>query len=445
MLNRDCPKERYDDLDTSQQSVVDRICECIHEAAVDGNGSVVFGIEGAWGAGKSSILNGIIEILDRSISPKWMIGKYNAWDASSAQKLQSDILMAIARNGKLVGHMKRFLKAVSIEVSSSPFSFSAKPFSLKVGPLKINYESAISEQERIRKRLVHKLNRLKNSPILIAIDDADRIDKSELSVLYKTIRNIGNLPNVYYLLAYDKIAADTLIEDAGFCDKSNQFIEKIVQYPFCAPKQNQYQAAAIIRDAVEVALSCKLGIGDSYKLPNLLPVQIQTYRGLYRLKAELSVYSDMQTSIYPFDLILVLILKNYHRPIFEQLYSKFFCLTGLELKDYSKQQPVASLGEAFEVSNAISSQERSQEIKSATISELISLVPTQQRNCAEQIIKYLFSYHISNEDKCPQEYLDKQRFSCPEYFSRYINLTRLTDTINKRTDSASRTDMKVNK
>lgn len=41
------------------------------------------------------------------------------------------------------------------------------------------------------------------------IDDIDRIDNGELCTLFKTVRNIGNLPNVYYLLlAYDISVSD---------------------------------------------------------------------------------------------------------------------------------------------------------------------------------------------------------------------------------------------
>jgi predicted KAP-like P-loop ATPase len=41
-------------------------------------------------------------------------------------------------------------------------------------------------------------------PVLVVLDDLDRLTPDELPLVFKLVRLVGRLPNVYYLLRYDE-------------------------------------------------------------------------------------------------------------------------------------------------------------------------------------------------------------------------------------------------
>ncbi len=76
-------------------------------------------------------------------------------------------------------------------------------------------------------------------PVLVVVDDLDRLQRDELLAVLKVVRLLGRFPGVSYLLAYDeqtlfatlhKHQTETLGQE-----RSRRFMEKIVQYPVVVP------------------------------------------------------------------------------------------------------------------------------------------------------------------------------------------------------------------
>ena len=76
-------------------------------------------------------------------------------------------------------------------------------------------------------------------PILIVIDDMDRLQPDELTGLLKAIRLLGRFPNIHYLVAYDeRTITDLLCQSAivgNDAIRAQAFLEKIVQLPLAIP------------------------------------------------------------------------------------------------------------------------------------------------------------------------------------------------------------------
>ncbi|KZE42963.1 hypothetical protein AVW09_07535 [Microbacterium sp. T32] len=95
-----------------------------------------------------------------------------------------------------------------------------------------------------------------NRPILVIIDDVDRLDPSELLMLFKLIRLAGRLRNVYYLLAYDE---DTLIDALGRTGligddsprRAIDYLEKIVQIRLDVPPLRAEQISSWVDEEVQ--------------------------------------------------------------------------------------------------------------------------------------------------------------------------------------------------
>ena len=82
----------------------------------------------------------------------------------------------------------------------------------------------------ISKALVEKQKRF-----LIVIDDIDRLSPEEALLIFRLVKSVGRLPNVIYLLVYDRDLAESIIAER-YPSEGPHYLEKIVQAPFELPE-----------------------------------------------------------------------------------------------------------------------------------------------------------------------------------------------------------------
>jgi predicted KAP-like P-loop ATPase len=82
---------------------------------------------------------------------------------------------------------------------------------------------------------------------LVTIDDLDRLEKSEIRSIMRMVKTVGQLPNVIYLLAYDRDIVWAALDEGivGECDGPN-FGEKIVQQEIELPRPAKEDLLAIL-------------------------------------------------------------------------------------------------------------------------------------------------------------------------------------------------------
>lgn len=92
--------------------------------------------------------------------------------------------------------------------------------------LMLDFKSLVSEKslkqshDEIRDELT-KIDR----PIIIAIDDVDRLQRLELMTVLKLIRNVADFPNVYYLVAADNVHLVNMLK-ALDVENPNEYLKK---------------------------------------------------------------------------------------------------------------------------------------------------------------------------------------------------------------------------
>ena len=96
--------------------------------------------------------------------------------------------------------------------------------------------------EKLKKQLVKSRKRF-----LITIDDIDRLDETDMMLVIRMVKSIGQLPNTIYLLSYDRDvvwkmldngARSTQLKSAEHMDTPS-FAEKIIQQELELPKPSQ--------------------------------------------------------------------------------------------------------------------------------------------------------------------------------------------------------------
>ncbi len=207
-----------------------RVAETI--AARKDPSSIVIAIFGAWGDGKSTVLNFIEEAL--SAQDRVIVLRYNPWRFGNEDDLLAGFFDTLAqtlsqelksKSEKLRGQLRKYagmLKAIPT-VGSAAASAAA------------DYDGPSLEQLRER---IEKLLSKADRRICVLVDDIDRLERAEIYSVFRLVKLTADFANVAYVLTFDKdLVAASLGERYGAGDRvaGAAFLEKIVQVPLDLP------------------------------------------------------------------------------------------------------------------------------------------------------------------------------------------------------------------
>ncbi|MGN7187386.1 KAP family P-loop NTPase fold protein [Microbacterium enclense] len=224
--------------------------------------STVIGVVGPWGLGKSSVLNAVMKRMgerDAGRAP-WVVAEFNPWyyqDVASLQLAFFRELSAALPDGStwtadLREGLASFVDALApLGALGSLAGVDGSGILKHAADLTRGGQGVLEAKAAVERALL-KAER----PVLVVIDDVDRLDPQELLLLFKLIRLAGRLPHVYYLLAYDE---DTLVDALGrtglIGDSSPRraldYMEKIVQVRVDVPPVRERQLHAWVDAEIE--------------------------------------------------------------------------------------------------------------------------------------------------------------------------------------------------
>jgi hypothetical protein len=204
--------------------------------------SGVFAVTGDWGSGKSSLADAATASLSKK--HQWHAAKFEPWAYSDYASMLDGFFETLQQQLK---HLKLGNDAVGVLVKLLE---SIAPFGSLGGAVGMPLDDAISGLASVlerrgnysdRKKAADKIFQALNNPIVIVVDDLDRLDAQELMWCFKLIRLLGRLDNVYYILCYDERTlidvmskTDVVGNDAG--NTARLYLEKIVQVRVDVPE-----------------------------------------------------------------------------------------------------------------------------------------------------------------------------------------------------------------
>ncbi|MBB3910876.1 P-loop NTPase fold protein [Sphingomonas desiccabilis] len=240
--------------------------------------SLVIGIEGRWGSGKSSLLAEVERALVGAPAARphslvhfrpWLVGNRDALLEQLFAHLEDAVAGIEAARGdttrqtlvqaKQVGKALRgFAAGVKRAGSAVELAGDAAAFA----PLKwagkgvawfgewLGREPAAKSLETLRARLEAALKALDHR-IIVTIDDIDRLEPAEMLELLRLVRSVGDLPNILYLLCYDSAILAHGVSQAAQVEDGQAYLEKIVQLTVPVPLPEAFQ----LRHWFEVTLA----------------------------------------------------------------------------------------------------------------------------------------------------------------------------------------------
>lgn len=209
--------------------------------------SIVVGLYGRWGEGKSSVLHFIKRSLSES-SDQIAVLNFNPWRFSDETQLLLNFFGELAKviGQNLLTKKQRAIKGLSSYVAPLVPSVSVGPASMDVSKsfealLKMAQPEIDEQRERIEKLIVESGKR-----VVVIIDDIDRLEKAQIQAVFRLVKLTADFDQTSYLLSFDDEMVARAIGEV-FSSSSDDtsgsrtllagqnFLEKIIQVPLRLP------------------------------------------------------------------------------------------------------------------------------------------------------------------------------------------------------------------
>jgi hypothetical protein len=299
--------------------------------------SSVIGVVADWGAGKTSIVNMVREVLKEPTtgSDGWLIAEYNPWSYSDLDSLIMGFfaeMHAVIPKGAKWNETRKHIGGLAT---------AAAPLGKLGGLVGLDLESVIKavgtyvagdvSVSAVRAQAEASLKRL-NRPILVIMDDLDRLTPDELLLVFKLVRLLGRLPNIYYLMCYDEqtlldvLARTDLIGDRR--ERALDYMEKIVQVRIDVPPLREVQISRGVDSAINTILGDEelesvdiQRISVAYR--EHLADRLTTPRAIWRLFAQVDAfYGPIKDEVNFADYLLLTFLRTSEPDVYRMLYER---------------------------------------------------------------------------------------------------------------------------
>lgn len=227
------------------------------------NDSLVIGVEGEWGSGKTSFINLILEDLRATNA---LLITFNPWNFSDQNELIKDFFDSMiaalkeadsqggeAKVNKLKGYVSKLTKQSGITISPEISAFG-------VG-LKLGEFNRVGDQDPLEKQkeTINKLLKEFGRRIVIVIDDIDRLDSRETKLIFKLVKMTANFANTIFLLAYDRGKVCLRMNENGITGED--YMKKIIQVSFTLPNPDPLDLINILTSDIVTTIQ---GFDEKY-------------------------------------------------------------------------------------------------------------------------------------------------------------------------------------
>lgn len=217
--------------------------------------SLVIGLYGPWGSGKTSIINMAIEHIEKSdIENKPIILNFNPWNYSDQNQLIAQFFKELTIELCLKDKNKSFENAAKLldlystviaplivipNPSSSLALGEAAICKASSGVLRFFAKSKIKSLREIKNELNEILQK-QTRKIVIIIDDIDRLNNTETRQIFQLVKSLADFKNTIYVLAFDK---NIVVEALSEVQKGDgyEYLGKVVQVPFAIPVISNFE------------------------------------------------------------------------------------------------------------------------------------------------------------------------------------------------------------
>ncbi|RVC63026.1 MAG: hypothetical protein EOS65_31865 [Mesorhizobium sp.] len=303
MAELDRPIQEKDQDRLGRGPFVEQLTDALVDKNTRRSSGLVVSLLGAWGSGKSSILN----LLETDLKDRYesaIVLRFDPWLIANRDSLVrqflSDLGKILAKDhgisanaskqvGKLLSDYDDVIN-VGIEAAGL-LPIPLLPYVLKAG------KNALKKTDKtlheLKEAITKEIEQI-SYPIVVLIDEVDRLEDSEVLEIMRLVKAVADFPNVSYLIAYD---VDRVVEALGASARNTEdashrgraYLEKIVQHQVFLPALFETELIEMFRKEIKTVVSEAQFPNSRYsddrysKLENaIFPSLIRTPRDLKR-------------------------------------------------------------------------------------------------------------------------------------------------------------------
>ena len=404
---------------------------------IDATQGLVVGLFGSWGSGKTSFINLARPSFRQEGIP---VLDFNPWLYSGAEQLLRRFFSELSAAAgelsdldKIRGYLKQYgelldpaIVAASTLVGTpqvgTAFSTLHKYLCKRVSRRENPHSSAVA----LRKKLTEALEQ-RGKPIVVVLDDVDRLSRDEIRELFRLVRLTASFPNLIYIVACDRVHVEDALEDNDTRVRGN-YLEKIFQWSVDIPTAPHRSIRRELLAGIENALGDIAPPFDDLSWPD---IETEVIRPLVRNMRDVRRYTmavrgtvdDLGTSIALVDILALEAVRLFLPRLFQRL---------PHLIDHLTVPPTWE-GNAQRVADIISEQmddaQKAVELRQAYLEEVLEELDAQDRPVARALVHRVFSggreRHDDHDSQWPIRQLRNNRAVHRLVFRLY--LTRVED------------------
>ncbi|MGZ3745371.1 MAG: KAP family P-loop NTPase fold protein [Pseudobdellovibrionaceae bacterium] len=440
-------------------------------ASWHGNDSLVVTLHGDWGSGKSSIKNMALSRLEAIAVDKPDIIEFTPWEWAEQEKITASFFQEISKSigrkdksksgKKLSATLKKYgrylntgetvvsglssalptlfvlatLIGVGGNFSNETWVNNTSAFMLLVlgcwaaalkwgngflDKLSGNIEETAKEKEQslsdIRQELAALLLKRK-APLIVVMDDLDRLTSSQLRMVFQLIKANLEFPNVVFLLLFQRDLVEDKMNDGK--QLGRDYLEKIIQVPFDIPRIETTRLHSLLFNRLDKIIEqdkSAENMFDSGRWENIFHGALNTYfdnlRSVYRYTSTLSFHFTLLKGksafeVNPVDLIAIECLRVFEPDVYKE---------------------IARAKEIF-TKNGSDRYGRSEDSTASLINGILDKASSGKRNAVKEIVEQLFptiewalgGTHYSGD--FASTWLREMRVCHPSNFDKYFQFS----------------------
>ena len=222
--------------------------------------SIVIGLYGPWGDGKTSTLRLMEAALQEHVHV--VVIRFNPWHFQSEDQLLRGFFATLAQAlGKSLPTMREKIGKIIKDYGSLLSLASISVGNVKVAPGEAakGLGEALStvELDELQTRIENLLAK-GGKRVVVLIDDIDRLDRTETQAIFKLVKLSASFNHTSYVLAFDdEIVAAAIGEKygQGGLEAGRAFLEKIIQVPLHLPPPDETALRQMTFEGVDAVVT----------------------------------------------------------------------------------------------------------------------------------------------------------------------------------------------
>jgi hypothetical protein len=223
---------------------------------LDASEGIVVGVLGPWGSGKTSFVNLARPEFERANVP---ILEFNPWMFSGTKQLvesffvelsaQLGVREGLAELGKDLENYGEAFSGIVWLPFIGPWLERGRGAMKSVGNILQRRKEGVSARRAKLERALTSLDK----PILVFLDDIDRLSTSEIRDIFRLVRLTASFPNMVYVVAFDRIRVESALAEQGVPGRA--YLEKILQVAIDLPAVPENVLSGQILSGVDSAIA----------------------------------------------------------------------------------------------------------------------------------------------------------------------------------------------